>query len=134
MEDSPGQSFRGSRTLWLGLFFSPVVWSIYHLVGYFLVEAACMTTLLGFDLGGISALLLVLIVLTVIALAAMIWNAWWSYRSWRYFAAVNPEEEFPLQAYDRDEFLALSGLLLSGTFILLILLTAYPFFVLDPCG
>lgn len=134
MQDSPGQSFRGSRTLWLGMFFSPVVWSIYHLTGYFLVEASCMTTLFGFRVGGISGLLLALIVLTVVALAAMIWNAWWSYRSWRHFAALSPDEEFPLQAYDRDEFMALSGLLLSGTFILLILLTAYPFFVLEPCG
>lgn len=134
MQDSPHQSFRGSRALWLGMFFSPVVWSLYHVIGYALVEASCQTRLLGFEIAGVSGLLFALIILTVIALAAVIWNAWWSYHSWRHFAAEDPAEEFPLQAYDRDEFLALSGLLLSGMFILLFLLTAYPFFVLNPCG
>jgi hypothetical protein len=134
MSDSPHQSFRDSRALWLGIFFSPVVWSIYHVVGYALVEAACETTFLGFDIAGVSALLVVELALTVIVLLIMGWNAVWSYRSWRHYAAEDPAEEFPLQAYDRDEFMALSGLLLSATFILTILLTAYPFFVLNPCG
>ena len=134
MQDSPHQSFRDSRALWLGLFFSPVVWSLYHVIGYALVEAACHTNFLGFQIAGISALLFFELLLTAITLIIIGWNAGWSYRSWRHYAAENPEEEFPLQAYDRDEFMALSGLLLSGTFILLLLLTAYPFFVLNPCG
>ncbi len=134
MTDSPGQTFRNSRTLWLGLFFSPVVWSIFHVTGYLISEAACRTSFLQFQVGGMSALMLALLALTALTLALLVWNGWWSYRSWRHYAAESPEEEYPLQAYDRDEFMALSGLLLSGLFILLVLLTAYPFFVLNACG
>lgn len=134
MTDSPGQTFRGSRTLWLGLFFSPVIWAIFHLAGYMISEAGCRTAFLSSRLGGISAMMLALLVLTGIALVAILWNGWWSYRSWRYYAEKSPEEQYPLQASDRDEFLALSGLLLSGLFSLLVLLTAYPFFVLNACA
>lgn len=134
LDNPAGQSARSSKALWLGLFFSPVVWSVYHLIGYALVEAACLTALPRLTLAGLPALQVVLVVLAILATAAIVWNFFWSYRSWRHYAAQSPEEEHPLQAYDRDEFMALSGVLLSGLFFLLILMSAYPFFVLNPCG
>jgi hypothetical protein len=132
-EPSATAEVRNSKTLWFGMFASPVIWSLHLLIGYMISEAACMTNMLGFRILGIGGLLFVLVALTLLAMGGVIWNAWWSYRSWRYYASLNPEEEFPLQAYDRDEFLALSGLLLSGIFFLLLLLNLYPFLVLRPC-
>ncbi|RPJ47356.1 MAG: hypothetical protein EHM21_08215 [Chloroflexi bacterium] len=124
---------RSSKTLWFGMFASPVIWSIYLVVGYALAEAACMTGLLTFEWFGVSALLVVLLALSVLTVGGILWNAWWSHRSWRHYAAQNPEEEHPLQAYDRDEFLALSGLLLSGIFLFLVLINVYPLLTLRLC-
>ena len=115
-EPSATVEVRNSKTLWFGMFASPVIWSLHLLIGYIISEAACMTNLLGFRILGFGALLVVLVGLTLLAMGGVIWNAWWSYRSWRFYQKESPEEEFPLQAYDRDEFLALSGLLLSGIF------------------
>lgn len=124
---------RNSKTLWFGMFGSPVIWSIHLILGYTFSEAACTAGLLNFTIAGADGVMLVLILWTLLAMAGILWNGWWSYRSWRHYAALNPEEEHPLQAFDRDEFLALSGLLLSGIFFLLLLINLYPFFVLRPC-
>jgi len=132
-EPSAAAEVRSSKTLWFGMFASPVFWSLHLLIGYSVSEAACMTNLLGFPIFGISALLVFLVALTLLAMVGIAWNAWWSFRSWRFYARQNPEEEFPLQAYDRDEFLALSGLLLSGIFFFLLLINLYPILVLRPC-
>lgn len=133
-EHTASIEIRSSKTLWFGLFASPIIWSIHFMLGYLLIEAACGTQLLGFRILGVGAWFFFEILLTLFAIAGVIWNAWWSYRSWRYYASLNPEEEFPLQAYDRDEFLALSGLLLSGIILLLLLYNLYPFLTLRPCG
>jgi hypothetical protein len=132
-EPSATVEVRNSKTLWYGMFASPVIWSLHLLIGYMISEAACMTNLLGFRILGLGALLVVLVGLTLLAMGGIIWNAWWSFRSWRYYASLDPSEEFPLQAYDRDEFLALSGLLLSGIFFFSLLINMYPFLVLRPC-
>lgn len=132
-EPAAAPEVRTSKTLWYGLFASPVIWSAHMLIGYFVSEAACMTSMLGFRIGGVSALLVFLVAITVLAMGGIIWNGLWSYRSWRHYAAENPEEPYPLQAFDRDEFLALSGLLLSAIFFLILLINLYPFFILRPC-
>lgn len=132
-EPSATTEVRSSKTLWYGMFASPVIWSLHLLIGYAVSEAACMTPLLNFRIIGLDALLVFLVALTILAMLGIVWNGWWSFRSWRHYASLNPEEEFPLQAYDRDEFLALSGLLLSGIFFVLLLLNLYPFLVLRPC-
>lgn len=132
-EPSATTEVRTSKTLWFGMFASPVIWSAYLLIGYFISEAACMTNMLAFRVLGVSALLVFLVAITLLAMGGILWNGWWSYRSWRHYAAENPEEPYPLQAFDRDEFLALSGLLLSAIFFFLLLINLYPFFVLRPC-
>jgi len=132
-EPSATAEVRSSKTLWFGMFASPVFWSLHLLIGYAVSEAACMTNLLGFHILGINALLVFLVAITLLAMGGIAWNGWWSYRSWRHYARQNPEEKFPLQAYDRDEFLALSGLLLSGIFFFLLSINMYPFLVLRLC-
>lgn len=133
-EPSATTEVRNSKTLWYGMFASPIIWSVHFLVGYAVAEAACATNFLRFRILGQYALVVFLVAFTILAMGGIVWNAWWSYRSWRFYAAQSPEEPFPLQAFDRDEFLALSGLLLSGIFFLTLLLNIYPFFVLRPCG
>jgi hypothetical protein len=132
-DTSAALDIRSSKTLWFGMFASPVIWSVYLLVGYSLAEASCRTSLLRFQILGTDALLVVLIALSALAVTGVVWNAWWSYRSWRHYAMLNPEEDFSLQAFDRDEFLALSGLLLSGIFLFLVLINIYPFLTLKLC-
>ena len=132
-EPSATTEVRSSKTLWFGMFASPAIWTLHLLIGYSVSEAACMTTLLRFNILDVNALLVFLVALTLLAMGGIIWNAWWSYHSWRHYAAQNPEEPFPLQAFDRDEFLSLSGLLLSGIFFFLLLINLYPILVLRPC-
>lgn len=132
-EPSAAVEIRASKTLWYGMFASPVIWSVHTLIGYFVSEAACMTQMLAFRVAGVSALLVFLVVLTLAAMGGVVWNGWWSYRSWRHYAQESRDESFPLQAFDRDEFLALSGLLLSGLFFFLLLINLYPFLILRPC-
>jgi hypothetical protein len=115
------------------MFGSPVIWSIHLIVGYSVSEAACMTNILRFRILGQDALVVTLVAWTLLMMGAIVWNGWWSYRSWRFYQKESPEEEFPLQAYDRDEFLALAGLLLSGIFFFLLLINLYPIVVLTPC-
>lgn len=132
-EPSTTAEVRNSKTLWFGMFASPVIWSVYLVTGYALAEAGCMTNFLNFTIFGATALLVVLMALSALAVGGILWNAWWSYRSWRHYAALNPEEPHPLQAYDRDEFLALSGLLLSGIFLFLVIINVYPLLILRLC-
>jgi hypothetical protein len=132
-ERSAISEVRNAKTLWFGMFASPIIWTLHLLIGYMLSEAACMTGFLDFRIFGQEALVVILVALTLLALGGVVWNGWWSHRSWRYYQKLDPVEEFPLQAYDRDEFLALSGLLLSGIFFLLLLINLYPFLVLRPC-
>ena len=42
------------RTLWLGLLTGPVVYALYFIVGYLLVEMACQTGALQTAIGGLS--------------------------------------------------------------------------------
>ncbi len=122
--------------LWFGLFGAPLVWSLQLLMSYALVAHACypasepMATPV---VGGLWTLVLVAgLVALVVALAAG-GTAW---RSWRTTRAEHPGDEDALLEVGegRTRFMALAGMLLSGVFLLGIILNAVPLFLVSPRG
>lgn len=122
--------------LWFGLFGAPVVWSIQLMLNFALVAHSCFpvseprTTPL-FDALGITVLL-VSVGALVIALAAFV-TAWRSWRTTRREHAGG--EELLLEAGEgRTRFMATAGMLVSGLFVLGVVMNAMPLFLVPLCG
>jgi hypothetical protein len=109
--------------LWFGLFGAPVVWSIQLMLNFALVAHSCFpaseprTTPIFGGLG--FTVTLVSVVALVIALAAGT-TAW---RSWR---ATRRE--------GRTRFMAIAGMLVSGLFVLGVVMNSIPLFLVSLCG
>ena len=121
--------------LWFGLFGAPVVWSIQLMLNYGLVAYSCFpgseprTTPL---FGGLRITVLVAgVVALAIALAAGI-TAW---RSWRATRHEHPgSHEALLEVGEgRTRFMALAGMLVSGLFVLGVIMNAIPLFIMPLC-
>ena len=123
-----------ARNLVLLLLAGPLIWSVYHIVGYLLVEVACRTGILAGRILGLSALWWILIVLTVAALLATLYAGFLAYRNWQDTRTISTEVEEADLVKGRTRFLALSGLLLNSLFAVIILLDGIPALVLRLCG
>jgi Co/Zn/Cd efflux system component len=110
--------------LWFGLFGAPVIWSIQLMLNYALVAHACYPAsepLSAPVFGGLRATVLAAsAVALVIALAAGA-TAWRSWRATR-------------QEHHRTRFMALAGMLVSGLFLLGVIMNSIPLFIMQPCG
>jgi hypothetical protein len=111
---------RQIRALWVGLLLAPVAFLINLEVAYALVPTACASRNgLPVHLVHLACLLLTLYGLL---------TAW---RSWQAVGGTWPGEEGDPVA--RSRFMAGSGLLVSGMFVLVIVAQWIPSLVLDPC-
>ena len=111
---------RHLRALWAGLLLAPIAFLINLELAYALVPPACSShNLLPVHLTHLACLLL-----TVIGLV----TAW---RTWKTVGAHWPGEAGDPLA--RSRFMAATGLLVSGMFVLVILAQWIPSFILDPC-
>lgn len=121
------------RSLWFGLLAGPIVWTIYFLLGYGLIESVCKLGLLESRILGLATVSTVIVGLTVLALLITLYAGFLAYRNWQRIK----DDELDGSQSDRPEensrFMALAGLLLSGLFSLTILLTGVPAFILPPC-
>jgi hypothetical protein len=110
--------------LWFGLFGAPAAWALQLMASYALTAHACFpgaTPLASPAAGGSwTAALLVGVAALAASLAAGA-TAWGSWRS----THVGPER--------RTRFMALAGLLLSGIFLLGVLMNAIPLFLAPSC-
>jgi hypothetical protein len=128
------QTYSGHlRSLWFGLLAGPIAWSIYFLVGYGLTEFVCKLGQLEFRIWGLAALSAIIMGLTLVALLVTLYAGFLAYRNWQRVKEDEPEEVQPSPPEENSRFLALVGLLLSGLFSLVILLTGIPTFFLSPC-
>jgi hypothetical protein len=121
-----------TRTLWLGLLAGPLTWIVYFMIGYLLVEAVCKSDFLNFSLLGLPAVSTIILILTAIGVFITIYAGFISYRKWR----QGPEAESLIGeqlSHKPVRFMALAGLLLSGLFTLIILMTGISVFILRPC-
>ncbi len=117
------------RLLWLRLLAGPIIYSVYFMAAYLLVEAACHTGLLNFTLAGTNGATVAVIGLTAAALAAVLVSLAMNVtRRRRLPPATDPE------LGDPDRFLAGVGIMLDLLFALLVAATGAPALLLAPCA
>jgi hypothetical protein len=130
---APSTETRSLWALWFGLLAGPLIWSVYFMAGYALVEFACKLGLLRFNLLGLSAVSAIIIGLTLVALLATLYAGFVAYQKWQRMRRDESDQVDRGRAEKSPMFMALAGVLLSGLFALLILLTGIPALVLRPC-
>lgn len=112
---------RGLAVLWFGLVAGPAAWFMHLNVSYSLVRLICRTG---------EIWLLHVATLATLALAALgVWAAW---RSWAIAGRSVINRAGGTMA--RSRFMALGGIVLSGFFLVVILLAWLPGLMLDPCA
>ena len=121
-----GARHQGSALAWFGVLGGGIAWSLHLLASYLVAESICVAPAPGFELLGIEGGYLLLFAITLVtglvALAAvLVGAAQWS--KWR------SDEEHRPAAY-----LSLTGLILSATFLVIILVEGVPPLFLEVCG
>ena len=121
------------RSLVAALLAGPIIWSIYHIVAYVLMEVACRTPLLAGEVAGYATVSLVVVVLGVFCVILIAAFGVFSYLRFRRIDRQGAGGEDPDRAESAARFLALSAVLLSVLFALLVVLAAVPALFLSPC-
>ena len=115
------------RILWLGLLVGPVIYALYFITGYLVVEFACNTGVLQRTVGGLSFYAVLVLALTLLAALITLLTGLSNMHRWRRHAVSNGEPE------SAEPFMLFGGVLLSVFFTSLILLTGIPVLVLQSC-
>ncbi len=116
----PDASPRGAALMWLGVFAGPLAWIVDTALSYPLVQWEC---------GAHSTVLLHL--MSVIGLFVALAGCGASFVTWSSLPDPVPPEE--RRSLARARFLALGGLVLSASFVLVIIANAIPRFFIGPC-
>ena len=123
----PQESKEKQRILWLGLLAGPVIYALYFIIGYLLVEFACNTGVLQRTVGGLSFYAVLVLALTLLAALITLLTGLSNVHRWRRHTVSSGEPESALP------FMLFGGVLLSLFFTSLILLTGIPVLVLQSC-
>jgi hypothetical protein len=133
---SPGQE-ANTGMLWVQLLAGPVLWSVYFLLSYLLVEAFCQMGW-NFRILEMNGLSVILTALTVLAVVSASLFALKSYRAWK---SLNKDHKLMDEIREASrwsegplEFVYFSGFLLSVLFTAVILVTGIPVLFLSPCA
>ena len=103
----------------VGVLIAPLAWAADLVISYALVQHACST-------GHHYLLHVVSVVCFVIALAGAV-------LSWRQYQHVSQGNDEGGSAFDRSHFLALLGIATSVWFVVVIVASAVPRWILSPC-
>jgi hypothetical protein len=118
---------RYHRGLIFGLVNGPIVYSVYFLIVYFLVEGGCKSGLVRTQLFGFDSVSAWIVLLTLIATAATGLGGVVAWRGLR-------QSRHNIRRTDAySHFMGVAGLGLNGLFALLILLTGLPVLLLEMC-
>ena len=125
-----------NRSPWFHILGGPVLWSAHFLASYAWVEFACRVRLLVFHstILGLTVLSWSFLILTFIAVLATLYIGWSAYRSWRQLKGTQQTNELDSWRVESRRFMAMSGILLSALFSLVILFSGLPALVLAPCA
>jgi hypothetical protein len=115
------------RTLWRGLLTGPIVYALYFIIGYLLVEVACNTGILQTTVAGLSLYAVIVLALTLFAALITLISGLSNFRNWRRRKQASEELESAVP------FMVFGGVILSVFFSGLILLTGIPVLVLQSC-
>lgn len=121
------QSKEKQRILWLGLLVGPVIYALYFITGYLVVEFACNTGALQRTVGGLSFAAVLVLALTLLAALITLLTGLSNVHRWRRYTASHSDAE------NAVPFMLFGGVLLSIFFTSLILLTGIPVLVLQSC-
>jgi hypothetical protein len=111
----------GAFKLWFGFLGSAAAWAVHAALGYPLVPLVCST--------GLVILLYLLSILTAVVAAAAGVVSW---RSWK--AAGGGSAGNLIGSDTRVGFMAFTGVLASGFFVLAIIMATVPMILIDPCS
>lgn len=119
------QALVDRRSLWFGLLAAPLAWTFQGLLGWWAGERICTDlSITGVRiLVAIVSLLALIVALAGVAVAFRAWNA-----------ASSAPHVVHAEAWDRVEFMALGGLLVSSAFTLGIFWAGLPAVMLSACG
>jgi hypothetical protein len=121
------------RLLWTNLLAGPIIWVVYFILGYSVVEAACYLNILQNTLLGFKAISIVIVGLTLLASLITLGMGFLAYRHWQQLRGYEEAESSPEQTGDYRHFMLRGGMVLSGLFAFIIFITALPVFWLSPC-
>jgi hypothetical protein len=116
----------GSAALWFGILAGPFAWGIQILVGYNLEEIVCAESSRSQDLLGIG-IETVILCLHVILIAITIAGVVASFRCWRRTVTGDGS------VGGRASWMAVSGMMVSILFLIVIASGFFPTFFLDTC-
>lgn len=123
----------GVPALWYAVLAGPIGWTLHLLITYGLVEVACNTSLLQFAVAGVPGVVVLVVIATVLTAAPIAYALLVAYRRWRIQREAQDERGYGEE--DRaGGFMAVSGIMLSGLFLVATLLEGAPVLVLRPCG
>jgi hypothetical protein len=112
---------KGIAALWAGLLLAPLAWTLHLGIGSALVDWICES--------GRGMIYHLLTLATLLIAAGGFYLAW---HSWRIAGPQWPDSGG--DPVSRSRFMALSGLMLSGFFTLVIIAQWLPALFLDPCS
>lgn len=114
---------------WTILLLSPVVWTICFGLLYLLDEAVCgLHVWRWFVWGQVTAVIPIMLLLILLTFGLIIGNA---YRSWQLWQ--KPANALAETTAERDQFIGMSGFMLSSLFAFLTVGLAAAVIVLKPC-
>ena len=121
--------------LWAGLFGGPLLWSVQLLANYAFVAHSCYPTSMPRTtptFGGVWGLALGISIVALVGTAAaglVALRSWRATRDEKAGAAASLLDT----AEGRTRFMAMTGLVLSGIFLLAVLANGLPLFMVRPC-
>lgn len=113
----------GQFSLWIGMLGGATAWAIHLVVAYALVPLACAR--------GLDILLYATIPTTIGLAGVSVWLAW---RGWdRSNGDVDHDDRDEFLTLNRVRFMAISGILMSGFFLIVIIAQSVPILAYSPC-
>jgi hypothetical protein len=119
---------RHGRALWFGVLTGPVAWLGHLLVSYVMASLTCRRAWPGFTLFGWSGGQALMVIFTLAVLALITAAGWQAYQHWRRLRA-----RAGWRGTGFDQWVAFSGVLLSGMFFVAVVCAGVPAVVLLPC-
>jgi hypothetical protein len=123
--DQSEQQTQGARSLWFGILAAPIAWFLHLSFGWALAEMGCplgVTRILTIGSTPVYLINLLVIGATGIAMGA---SAFGGLTAYRFYSNSGANE--------RVRFMGMFGMLFTALFVLAIILSTLPAFILPPC-
>jgi hypothetical protein len=136
LHPAPHRHARSLGALWFGLSGAPLLWSVQLMANYALVAHACFPSSIPLATPLFGGLWTLVLVISLVAAAVSLAAGATAWRSWRSTEAERPggHEHLLETGAGRTRFMALAGMLVSGLFLIGVIMNTIPLFLVPPCG